>query len=173
MPSRWLSLLNFWQNWWRNSWTFSKCQLYANNFFVEENLDCWHPKTHVPRYYLHSFYLADIIHKCGGGKQYPFAEFRNFSAGRRTRSSQKESDNNGTSPLSSDDETTPKYKKSFDANINANFNVFMDKRCVILIKADNVLFKNRTTKPKFVLTLFQQFLDSKLDRLSLQQVLIR
>ena len=91
--------------------------------------------------------------------QYAFAEFRNFSAGRRTRSSQKESDNNGTSSLSSDDETTPKYKKSFGANINANFNAFMDKIYEILIKADNVLFKISTPEPKFVLTSFQHFLD--------------
>ena len=46
----------------------------------------------------------------------------------------------------------------------------MEKRCEILIKADNVLFKNMTKKPKFVLTSFQNFLDSKLDRLSLQQL---
>ena len=46
----------------------------------------------------------------------------------------------------------------------------MDKRCEDLIQADNVLFKIRTTKPKFVLTSFQYFLDSKLDRLSLQQL---
>ena len=42
-----------------------------------------------------------------------FSEIQNFTAGRKTRSSQKESDNNGTSSSSSDDETTPKYKKSF------------------------------------------------------------
>ena len=46
----------------------------------------------------------------------------------------------------------------------------MDKRCEIIIKADNFLFKIRTTKPKFVLTSFQHFLDSKLDRLSLQKL---
>ena len=34
-------------------------------FFVEENLDSWHPKTHGPRNYLQSFYLACLIHKCG------------------------------------------------------------------------------------------------------------
>ena len=34
-------------------------------FFVEENLDSWHPKTHGPRNYLQSFYLAALIHKCG------------------------------------------------------------------------------------------------------------
>ena len=34
-------------------------------FFVEENLICWHPKTHAPRNYLQSFYLASHIHKCG------------------------------------------------------------------------------------------------------------
>ena len=36
------------------------------NVFVEENLDRWHPKTHGPRNYLLSFYLADLIHKCRG-----------------------------------------------------------------------------------------------------------
>ena len=46
----------------------------------------------------------------------------------------------------------------------------MDKRFEILIKADNVMFKNRKIFPKFVLTPFQNFLDSKLDILSLQQL---
>ena len=72
--------------------------------------------------------------------------------------------------LSSDDETKPKYKKSYGANINANFNSFMVKRCEDLIEADNVLFKNRKTFPKSVLAPFRLFLDSKLDRLYLQQL---
>ena len=93
--------------------------------------------------------------------------FENFTAGRRTRSSQKEIDNNGTSSSSSDDEMTPKYNKSYVENINANFNAFMDKICEDLIEADNDLFKNRKIFPKFVLALFRLFLDSKLDRLSL------
>ena len=46
----------------------------------------------------------------------------------------------------------------------------MDNICEILIKADNVLFKKMTTKHKFVLTSFQHFLNSKLDRLFLQQL---
>ena len=100
-------------------------------------------------------------------KQYPYAEIRNFTAGRRTISFQKESDNNGTSSSSSDDEFTPKYKKSYVANINANFNAIMDRRCEELIEADNVLFTNRKIFPKFVLAPFRRFLDSKLDRLSL------
>ena len=104
------------------------------------------------------------------GKIYPFAEFRNFTAGRRTRSFKKESDNNGTSSSSSDDETTPKYKKRYGANINTNFNAFMVRRCEELIEADNVLFKNGKIFPKFVLAPFRLFLDSKLDRLSLQQL---
>ena len=88
------------------------------------------------------------------GTQYPFSEIRNFTAGRRTRSSHKESDNNGTSSPSSDDEFTPKYKKSYGVNINANFNVFMDKRCEDIIEGDNVLFKYRKIFPKFVLAPF-------------------
>ena len=63
-----------------------------------------------------------------------------------------------------------KYKKISKHNINANFNAFMTKRCEIIIKADNDLFDFSTNRPKFVLTSFQNFLDSKLDRLSLQQL---
>ena len=58
-------------------------------------------------------------------KQYPYAEIRIFSAGIRTRSFQKENDNNGTSSSSSDDEFKPKYKESYGSNINANYNAFM------------------------------------------------
>ena len=36
-------------------------------FFVEENLDSWHPKTHGPRNCLQNVYLAAFIHKCRGG----------------------------------------------------------------------------------------------------------
>ena len=57
-----------------------------------------------------------------GRKKYPYAEIRNVTAGRRTISFQKENDNNGNSLLSSDDEFTPKFKKSYGGNINANFN---------------------------------------------------
>ena len=46
----------------------------------------------------------------------------------------------------------------------------MDKRCEYLIDADNVIFKNRKIFPKFVFAPFCLFLDSKLDRLSLQQL---
>ena len=52
------------------------------------------------------------------GGEYPFAEFRNLTAGRRTRSSQKESDNNGTSLLSSDYETTPYYIRKLMVQIS-------------------------------------------------------
>ena len=103
-------------------------------------------------------------------KQYPFAEFRNVSTRKRTRSSHKESDNNGTSSLSSDNETTPKFRKSFEKNMNANFDAHMKTRCEFIIKADNEVFNKRTNKPMFVLISFQNFLDSKLDRLSLPQL---
>ena len=39
-----------------------------------------------------------------------------------------------------------------------------------IIDSDNELFKNRTQKPTFVLCSFQQLINSKLDRLSLQQL---
>ena len=78
--------------------------------------------------------------------------------------------NNGTSLSFSDYETAPKFKKSFGGKINAKFDVFMKTRCDFIIDADNELFKNRTKKPTFVLCSFQQMINPKLDRLSLQQV---
>ena len=48
--------------------------------------------------------------------QYPYAEIRNFNENKRTRSFQKENDDNGNSLSSSDDEFTPKYKKRFRPN---------------------------------------------------------
>ena len=35
-------------------------------FFVEEKIGNWHPRTHGPRKYLQSFYLSALIHKCRG-----------------------------------------------------------------------------------------------------------
>ena len=55
-------------------------------------------------------------------------------------------------------------------NINANFNGFMTRKFEIIIKADNDLYNFRTKRAKFLLTSFQHFLDSELDRLSLQQI---
>ena len=46
----------------------------------------------------------------------------------------------------------------------------MKTRCELIIKADNELFQKRTRKPMFVLTSFQHFLDSNLDRLYIQQL---
>ena len=46
----------------------------------------------------------------------------------------------------------------------------MVSRCEDLIEADNVQLKNRKIFPKFVLAPFRLFLDSKLDRLSLQPI---
>ena len=78
--------------------------------------------------------------------------------------------NNGTSSSSSDYETTLKFKKIFGKNINTKFDVFMKTIFDIIIEAYNKLFQNRTKKPTFLLCSFQQFLNSELDRLSLQQL---
>ena len=59
--------------------------------------------------------------------------------------------NNGTYSSSSDYETTPNFKKAFRENINAKFDVFMKKRCDLIIEVDNKLFNNRTQEPTFVL----------------------
>ena len=46
----------------------------------------------------------------------------------------------------------------------------MKTRCEFIIEADNELIQNGTEKSTFVLCSFQQFLNSKLDRLSIQQL---
>ena len=46
-------------------------------FFVEKYFESWDPKTHIPRNYLHSFYVAAIVEECGTKKHYPLAMFRN------------------------------------------------------------------------------------------------
>ena len=108
--------------------------------------------------------------KMRGKKHYPFAEFRNVISRKRTGSSHNERMNNGTSPPSSDNETTPKFKKSSKINFNAKFNVRMKTICEFIIKADNELFHNKKRKPMFLLCSFQHFQNSKLDRLSIQQL---
>ena len=97
LPSRWISLLEYdiIGDAIRENLQNSCCT--PIEFFVEENIGNWHPKTHGPRNYLQSFYLDALIHKCRGGKQYPYAEIRNLTGNRMTRSFQKDSDNNGTS----------------------------------------------------------------------------
>ena len=111
MPSRWISLPKYDIIGDAIRENFQNASCTPIKFFIEENLGSWHPKTHGPRNYLQSFYLAALIHKCRKKNQYPYAEIRNFTVGRRTISFQKENDNNGNSSSSSDDEFTPKYKK--------------------------------------------------------------
>ena len=101
-------------------------------FFDEENFDSWHPKTHGPRKYLQSFYFDAIIQKWGDIYIYPFAEFWSVITRNRTRSSDKESDNNGLYSLSSDNEMTPIFKKSLEKNINAKFDARMKTRCEVI-----------------------------------------
>ena len=62
--SRWISLLKY------DIIGDAICENFQNasctpiESFVEENLGNWHPKTHGPRNYLQSFYLAALINKC-------------------------------------------------------------------------------------------------------------
>ena len=65
LPSKWIDLLKYesisdkiYENLQNSSCT-------PINYFVEENFNSWHPKTHGPRNYLQSFYLAALVQKCG------------------------------------------------------------------------------------------------------------
>ena len=124
LPSIWLCLLQF--------ETIGE-EIYENlqnayftplEFFVEKNFDIWDHKIHAPRYYLQSFYLAALIQK-RGKKIIIHFRVSKWYLKKRTISSYNETMNNGTSSLSSDYETTPKFKKSFGKNINSKSNVFM------------------------------------------------
>ena len=87
-------------------------------------------------------WLISFINR--GENHYLYAEFQNCITRKRTRSSHKESYNNGTSSSSSDNETKLKFRKHFGTNFNAKFNIRMKTRCEFIIKADNELFQNRT-----------------------------
>ena len=63
----------------------------------------------------------------------PYADFRNVSTRKRTRSSDKESDNNITYSSSSDNETTPKIKKNSEKKISAKFDTSIKTRCKFII----------------------------------------
>ena len=66
LPSRWLPLLKFDKIGDAMHENVQNASCKPIQFFVEKNLDSWHPKTHGPRNYLQSFYLDALIHKCGG-----------------------------------------------------------------------------------------------------------
>ena len=90
LPSRWMDLLQYDIIGDKIRVNFQNACCTPIEDFVEGNERNWHPRTHGPRNYLQSFYLAALIHKCREKIQYPYAEFRNFIGNKRTRSFQKE-----------------------------------------------------------------------------------
>ena len=66
LPSIWMSLLEYGIIGDAIREKFQNTCCTPIDFFVEENLVHWHPKTHGPRNYLQSFYLAALIHKYRG-----------------------------------------------------------------------------------------------------------
>ena len=83
LPSRWLFLLKYDKIGDAIHEIFQNASCTPIQFFVEANLDNWHPKTHGPCNYLQSFiWMLSFINV--GKKKYPFAEIRNFTAGIRT-----------------------------------------------------------------------------------------
>ena len=64
LPSRWLFLLKFDKIGDAIHENFQNSSCTPIKFFVEEILGNWHTKTHGPRNYLQSFYLAALINKC-------------------------------------------------------------------------------------------------------------
>ena len=76
LPLRWLFLLHYERIGDAIYEKFKNARCTPIKFFVEENLDSWHPKTHGPHNYLQSFYLADIIHKCGKKNNIHFQRFK-------------------------------------------------------------------------------------------------
>ena len=64
LPSIWMDLLEYDIIGDKIRANFQNACCKSIEFFVEENLGNWHPRTHGPRNYLQSFYLAALIHKC-------------------------------------------------------------------------------------------------------------
>ena len=86
LPSRWMDLLQYVIIGDKICANFQNACCVPIEFFVEENLGTWHPRTHGPRNYFQSFYLAALIHKGRKKNKYPYAEIRNFIGNKRTRS---------------------------------------------------------------------------------------
>ena len=111
LPSRWLYLLQFED---LSDEFYEKIQNASCTpikFLLKNISTVGIPKPTVLVIIFRVFIWLLSFKNVGKKKQYPFAEFRNVSTRKRTRSSHKESDNNGTSLSSYDNETTPKYKK--------------------------------------------------------------
>ena len=79
--------------------------------FVEKYFESWDPQIHVPCNYLQSFYMADLIDECRTRKHYTLAMFRNIIS-KKTRSSYKDTMNDGTPYSSSGSEMTSREKKN-------------------------------------------------------------
>ena len=65
LPSRWLFLIKYYKIGDAIHENFQNARCTPKQFFAEENLVSWNPKTHGPHNYLQSSYLAALIHKCG------------------------------------------------------------------------------------------------------------
>ena len=76
MTSRWLSLLKYDKIGDAILEKFQNARCTPIKCFFEENLGHWHPKTHSPCNYLQRFYLAALIHKCGGGNNIHMLSFK-------------------------------------------------------------------------------------------------
>ena len=64
LPSIWLYLLQFEEIGEEIYEHLQNSYCTPLEFFVEKNFDIWDPKTHGPRNFLQSFYLASLIKKC-------------------------------------------------------------------------------------------------------------
>ena len=75
LPSRWLFLLQYEKIGDAIHENFQNVSCTPIKFFVEENLDSWHTKTHGPSNYFQNSYLSDLIHKCGEKKNIHLQSF--------------------------------------------------------------------------------------------------
>ena len=73
LPSRWKDLLEYDKIGDKIRANFQNACCTPREFFVEEKIGNWHPRTHGPRNYPRSFYLAALINKCRKKIQYPYA----------------------------------------------------------------------------------------------------
>ena len=79
--------------------------------FVEKYFKSLDHKIHGPRNYLQSFYVDDLIDKCGTKKNYPLAKYLNVIS-KEMRSSVTGMMDNGITLKSSDSATTSKINNN-------------------------------------------------------------
>ena len=132
------------------------------SFFVENEFKEWDPKSHGPRNFAQSFYIASLIHYDSNQKKYPLANVRNGC--RQTRTTARKID--GIIPTSSAESSNSEKRRM---NSQSSFKAELTTRCQAFIKRDKALHDAKTDEG-VALTSLKSLIDKDNNRNSILQL---